>query len=277
MNNKRLEGKVALVTGSTRGIGEQIAYGCAREGAKVVVTGRRVDDGKKVVENIRSEGGIAEFFPTDLTNEDTIIKCVEDVVATFGSLDVLVNNAAPTDHVTGASTGTDGKMSDKVDAPIGELSTESWRKVMTAGLDGLFWVLRYSIPAMQKSGGGTIVNISSIASIQGVGGTDAYVASKGAMNSLTRSIAVNYGKDNIRCNCLVAGAFATPGAAAYLADPVVKKAFLETILVSDIAQPSDMIAPVIFFASDDSSYITGQLLPIDGGLTVNMPVPKLEG
>lgn len=276
MSNRRLEGKIALITGSTRGIGEQLAYGFAKEGAKVAVTGRKVEDGLRVVDTIRKGGGVAEFIPIDLTNEQSVADCVAKTVSHFGGLTVLINNAAPTDHVTGATTGHDGKMSDKADTDVANLTTEQWRKIMTAGLDGLFWVLKYSVPAMQQSGGGSIVNISSIASIQGVGGTDAYTVTKGGMNSLTRAVAVNYAKDNIRCNCLVAGAFATPAAAPLLNDPVMKQAFLDTMLAKDVAPPSAMVGPAVFFASDESWYITGQLLPVDGGLTVKMPIPKLE-
>lgn len=276
MSNARLDGKIALITGSTRGIGEQLAYGFAREGAKVAISGRNVQDGQRVVERIRAAGGTAVFVALEMSEESAVAECIKRVADAFGGLNVLVNNAMPSEHVTGGTAGHDGKLIDKADAAIADLTTERWRKVMLPGLDGLFWVLKYAIPEMQKSGGGSIVNISSIASIQGVGGTDAYTAMKGAMNSLTRSIAVNYAADNIRCNCLVGGAFATPGAAPLLNNPAMKKAFLETMLAKDIAPPSGMVGPAVFFASDESYYITGQLLPVDGGLTIKMPVLKLE-
>lgn len=269
MKAESLQAKIALVTGSTRGIGEEIAHGLAREGANVVVTGRNVEDGARVVAAIRSEGGRAEFVAVDLASEDSIAACVTKTVALFGGLDVLVNNAAPTEFIAGQEGG---------DASVTELTTEGWRKVMTVGMDGLFWMLRAAIPEMKKSGGGSIVNISSVASIQGRGGYDGYTAIKGAMNSLTRSIAVNYGPDNIRCNCLVVGPVLTPGAAASLDQaPTLRQAIADTLLTSDIATPDAISGPVVFFASDASYYITGQQLTVDGGMSIKMPIPKLDG
>jgi NAD(P)-dependent dehydrogenase (short-subunit alcohol dehydrogenase family) len=274
--NGRLTGKVALITGSTRGIGEQLAYGFAREGAKIAVTGRNQARGEAVALRIREEGGVAHFFPIDLTNEQSVSLCMQEAAKHFGALHVLVNNAAPTDHVSASADDDQGNLAGKVDGPVTDISTADWRKVMTAGLDGLFWVLKYAIPVMRDSGGGSIINISSIASLQGVGATDAYTASKGAMNAMTRSIAVNYAKDNIRCNCLVAGAFDTDASKAWLSIPAVKQAFLDTMLARDVAPPSAMVPPALMFASDESWYITGQIMAVDGGLTIKMPVPRLE-
>jgi NAD(P)-dependent dehydrogenase (short-subunit alcohol dehydrogenase family) len=144
----------------------------------------------------------------------------------------------------------------------------------TVSIDGLMWTLKYAIPHMLEVGG-SIINISSTASIQGAGGLDAYTASKGAMNALTRSTAVNY-KPTVRCNCLVAGPFRTAGLAPLLANPVFEKAFNDTVLTPTIGKPEDIAMAVVFFASDESRFITGQVLPVDGGIAVAMAIPKIE-
>jgi NAD(P)-dependent dehydrogenase (short-subunit alcohol dehydrogenase family) len=272
----RLTGKVAIVTGSTRGLGAAVAREMAKEGASLAITGRNSDDGERIAREITDAGGTAAFIRLDLADEASVQRCVQETVQRFGKLNVLVNNAAPTEYITGATTGKDGKLIDKADGSVAALSTDGWRKVMTAGLDGLFWTLHYSIPPILEAGGGSIVNISSTASLLGIGGTDAYTATKGAMNALTRSVAVNYAP-TIRCNTLVAGAFATEGLAPLLSVPEINQAFLDTILHDRIADPSAMAGPVIFFASDESYYITGQCLPVDGGMSIKMAVPKLSG
>jgi NAD(P)-dependent dehydrogenase (short-subunit alcohol dehydrogenase family) len=267
----RLRNKVALVTGSTRGLGRAIAEVFAAEGARVVVTGRTVSDGKNVVDNIQSNGGTAEFVPLDLASEDSVKAAMDKAVECFGSLDILVNNAAPTEFITGSASG---ELADKVDNIVTEISTEDWRKITIPSIDGLFWCLKYSIPKMQQAGAGSIVNISSTASIRSTSGMDAYTASKGAMNALTASIAFNY-RPLIRCNCLVAGLFATEGLAPLLADPVLDAAFKEVVLTPRIGDPLDIAYAATFLASDESAYITGQLLPVDGGIGVYMPIPKI--
>jgi len=265
---RALSGKVALVTGSTRGIGEDIAQALAREGAAVAVTGRNQRDGQRVVDGIVAEGGQAAFVELDLGDENSVAASVEATVARFGGLHVLVNNAAPTEFISGQAGG---------DASVTDLTTEGWRKVTSVGMDGLFFMLRAAIPAMKVCGGGSIINISSVASIQGRGGYDGYTAIKGAMNALTRSIAVNYSGDNIRCNCLVVGPVLTPGAAASLDQvPTLRQAIAETLLTQDIATPDGVSGPVVFFASDASYYITGQQLTVDGGMSIKMPIPKLD-
>lgn len=267
MSQGRLNGKIAIVTGSTKGIGEEIAYGFAREGAKVAVTGRDAKAGQRVVDKIVSEGGTARFVRLELNDEESVANCVKETVDHFGGLNVLVNNAAPTEFIVGLGEG---------DASVDELTLERWHKVTSVGLDGLFLTLRYAIQAMKKGSGGSIINISSNASLQGRGGHDAYTATKGAMNALTRSIAVNYAMDGIRCNCLVAGPFATETAKNALKDPKIMEAFLETTLTHSIAPPSAMAAPAVFFASDESYHITGQLLSVDGGITIMMPIPRVK-
>jgi len=266
-----LTGKTALVTGSTRGLGEAIANTLARSGAATVVTGRNTEDGARVVGDIRSAGGTAEFVHLDLADESSVRGAFEEITARFGRLDVLVNNAAPTEFVTGAATGD---IETKIDDDVTHISTEAWHKITRVGIDGLMWTLKYGIPVMLDSGGGSIVNISSVASIRGTRGVDGYTACKGAMNALTLSTAVNY-QPTIRSNCLVAGAFLTPGIAPLMENPAFVQAFRDVLLTPSVGLPDQMAETVAFLASDAAAYITGQILPIDGGLSVAAPVPKL--
>jgi NAD(P)-dependent dehydrogenase (short-subunit alcohol dehydrogenase family) len=267
----RLDAKIALVTGSTRGLGEAIAVALAENGAKVAVTGRTKDDGARVVARIRAAGGTAEYFYLDLAQEETVKAAADEVAEAFGGLNVLVNNAAPTEYITGSHTGD---LSTKTDTSIAEITTEGWRKITTPSIDGLMWAHKYSIPHMLTTGPSSIINISSTASVQGAGGLAAYTATKGAMNALTRSVAFDY-QPTIRCNTLVAGGFKTQGLAPMLADPRFAKAFDDMVLTPEFGRPEHMAMTVVFFASDEAAYITGQLLQVDGGMTVPMPFPAV--
>jgi NAD(P)-dependent dehydrogenase (short-subunit alcohol dehydrogenase family) len=267
----RLDDKVALVTGGTRGLGRAISHALAGNGAKVAVTGRTEADGIKVAKSIKDAGGQAEFVRLDLSDEDSVKSAIAQTVQKFGKLNVVVNNAAPTEFITGAAAGD---LAQKADDIVTEVTTENWRKITVPSIDGLMWTLKYSIPRMLEAGGGSIINISSTASIRGAGGLDAYTASKGAMNALTLSTAVNY-QPHIRSNCLVAGAFRTEGLAPVLANPAIEQAFNEMVLTPTIGVPEDIAMAVVFFASDEARYITGQILPVDGGIGVAMPIPKV--
>jgi NAD(P)-dependent dehydrogenase (short-subunit alcohol dehydrogenase family) len=266
----RLDGKVALVTGSTRGLGRVIAGALAAEGAAVAVTGRTTDDGTRVAREILDAGGTAEYVPLDLAEEGSVQAAATSTVARFGKLNVLVNNAAPTEYILGST----GDLSTKLDGGVTEIDTDAWRKITTPSIDGLMWMLKYSIPHMQDAGGGSIINISSVVSVLGAGGLDAYTATKGAMNALTRSIAVGYAP-LVRCNTLVAGGFVTEGLAPMLADPRFAQAFDEMVLTPEFGRPEHMAMTVVFFASDESAYITGQQLQVDGGMGLSMPFPKV--
>lgn len=268
----RLDNKVAFVTGGTRGLGEAISRALAANGAKVAVTGRNEGDGQKVAQSIKDAGGQAEYVSLDLSKEEWVEGAIQQTVEIFGELNVLVNNAAPTEFITGSAAGD---LASKADGMVTEITTENWHKITTPSIDGLFWTLKYAIPHILAAGGGSIVNISSTASIRGASGLDAYTASKGAMNSLTLSTAVNF-QPHIRSNCLVAGPFRTDGLAPLLANPTFEKAFNDTVLTSTIGIPDDIAQAAVFFASDESRFITGQILPVDGGYAVPMPIPKIE-
>jgi NAD(P)-dependent dehydrogenase (short-subunit alcohol dehydrogenase family) len=267
----RLDDKVAIITGSTRGLGEAMARRFALEGASVLVTGRTEHDGEKVASEIRDGGGKAAYTYLDQGDEDSVRLAMDKAVEIFGKLNVLVNNAAPTDLLTGAGT----ELKNKIDNTVTEMSTEDWHKITRPSIDGLFWCLKYGIPKLQAAGKGSIINISSTASIMGTGALDGYTASKGALNALTRSTAVNYAP-HIRSNCLIAGPFATDGLKPVLSIPRFAKVINAAVLTETVGDPDDMAQAAVFMASDESRFITGQLLSVDGGYSVIMPMPKVE-
>lgn len=272
MSNGRLQDKVAIVTGSTQGIGEAVAMGYAREGAKVVVCGRGAEKGEKVTKAIRDEGGTAHFIQFDLGDEQSVENLVKQTVSHFGGLDIVVHNAHPTESTGGGPAG----LAAKVDNPIADLTTEAWRKLTLPTFDGMFWVLREAIREFKKQGGGTIVNMSSMVSLQGLVGVDVHTATKGAMNSLTRSIAVEYAPYNVRCNTIVVGLVATAGIAAMQQDSVIAPQLASTVLTSRIGEPRDFVGPAVFLASDEEAFfITGQCLCVDGGMGIKMVIPPI--
>jgi NAD(P)-dependent dehydrogenase (short-subunit alcohol dehydrogenase family) len=245
----RLERKVAVVTGSTRGIGRSIAQMFAAEGAKVAVTGRTVERGQKVVDLIRAEGGEAEFFRLDVGDEDSVRGVMDGVVKRFGKLTTLVNNAAPTVEV-----GSNIK-------PLAENTTEEWNHIIRNGLTGpVFWASKYAIPHLRAAGGGSIINISSGQSIMGMGGFAAYAAIKGAMNSITRTVAVEEAPNNIRCNAILVGR-------------VVAKGDIGTGIspghLTRLGAPNDIAYLAVYLAADESEFTTGAVLHSDGGFSIN--------
>jgi NAD(P)-dependent dehydrogenase (short-subunit alcohol dehydrogenase family) len=246
----RLDGRIALVSGSTRGIGRSIAELFAAEGAKVAVTGRTVEKGQKVVSAIREQGGEAEFFSLDITDEDSVHRVVEQVVERFGGLTTLINNAAPT-----ADVATTVK-------PLNEYSTAEWTQILTGTLTGnVFWASKYAWPHLVAAGGATIVNISSGQSMRGYTGFGAYAAAKGGMNSVTRTLAVEGRPHGIRCNCIVVGRVV-----AGRGDSGVG---LSDARFGGVGTPMQIATTALFLASDESSFINGDLITADGGQQMN--------
>ena len=245
----RLEGKVALVTGSTRGIGRTIAEMFASEGAKVAVTGRTAARGEKVANLIRESGGEAEYFPLDVTSEESVAATVDAVVDRFGSLNVLVNNAAPTVEVS------------QTVKRLADYTTDEWNLIILSALTGnVFWACKYGIPRLAEAGGGSIINISSGQSVVGIAGFAAYGAAKGGMNSLTRTIAVEEAPRNIRCNTIVVGRVLSKGDTG---------AGITPGHLTRLGNPADIAYAAIYLASDESAFVTGSILTADGGYTIN--------
>ena len=252
----RLKGKVAIVTGSTSGIGIGIARLYAAEGAKVVICGRRQEKGQAVVDRIVSEGGEASYHFMDITDLSSIEKLFADTVEKYGKIDILVNNAANV-------ALKDGR--------IDELTVDMWDAIFQSDLRGTFYATKCVLPYMEKNEkGGSIVNIGSMASINGDISSTAYACAKAGVDMLTKSVALQYGKKGIRCNCVRPGLIVTPENDANV-PPFVKDIFLSNIMVNRYGCPEDIGHLCVYLASDESEYVTGQIMTVDGGLNSHVP------
>ena len=252
---ERLKDKVAVVTGSTSGIGIGIARLYAAEGAKVVICGRRKEKGEVVVEQIRSAGGEATYHFLDLTDFATIEKLIDDTAESYGKIDILVNNAA--------NVGLP-------DGRVDELTLEMWDAIFNSDLRGAFYAIKCVLPHMQKNGGGSIVNIGSMASCGGDLGATAYSCAKAGVDMLTSSVALQYGKENIRCNCVRPGLIVTPQNEAVVSEQL-RQIFLSNIEVNRYGCPEDIGHACVFFGSDESAFVTGQIINVDGGMNSHAP------
>ena len=271
----RLKGEVALITGSTKGIGRAIAQKCAAEGAAVVVTGRTESAGKKVVDGIVADGGRAIFVRTDVTVEADVKAAVDAAVAEYGKLTALVNNAATMEMLTGATGG------EPIDGVVRDLSTEAWNAMITMVLTSQFWGCKYAIPALTAAGGGAIVNISSIASAQAVAGSAGYSAGKAALHALTRSVAIEEAGNGIRCNCVVVGTVLHGDPAGKTAEvaPKLQSSFreaLKTLQMTRLGRPQDIGNLCAFLCSHEADFITAAVIAADGGLMSKMALPPVD-
>lgn len=247
----RLKGKVAIVTGSTSGIGVGIAKLFAAEGAKVVICGRRQEKGQAVVDEIVSAGGEAFYHFMDITVIESIDQLMADTVEKYGKIDILVNNAA--------NVGLK-------DGRVDELTLEMWDAVFQSDVRGTFYATKCVLPYMKKDEqGGSIINIGSMASCGGDLGSTAYACAKAGVDMLTQSTALQYGKQNVRCNCVRPGLIVTPQNAAYVPQ-ALKDIFLSNICVNRYGCPEDIGHMCVYLASDESAYVTGQIVNVDGGL-----------
>ena len=253
----RLEGKVALVTGATKGIGRGVARRFALEGARVVATGRTAELGKQVEAEILSEGGEAVFVRTDIGVESDVARAVEFAVERYGSLTTLVNNAAAT-HLVG--------LPERGDTQLDQLSNAVMQESLQTNVWGLFWCCKHAIAQMLRAGGGSIVNISSGVAVKGAQKMDAYTATKGAMNALTRSLAVEYAKQKIRVNAISTGFIETGDITDEQLAAPGQRAWLEQIIpLPYFGVPEDIAQGCVYLASDEARYVTGAVLAIDGG------------
>jgi NAD(P)-dependent dehydrogenase (short-subunit alcohol dehydrogenase family) len=248
-DSQRLAGEIALVTGSTAGIGRAIAVAFGREGADVVVTGRDRDRGSRVVKTIAGAGGSAAFIPADLASEAACGELVHATIDRFGGLTVLVNNAVA------SAVGADG--------PVGEVATAAWESVLRVNLTAPMWLCRAAIPAMIAAGHGSIVNISSRQGERASPRFAAYATSKGGLNALTRSIAVDYAKQGIRANTISPGYVLNERRDRDL-DPE-RRARLEGMHLTRLGEAEDVAHAAVYFASRESEFATGVNFPLDGG------------
>ena len=247
----RLQDKVALISGGARGMGAVEARLFAKEGAKVTIGDVLEDEGRKLEAEIQAAGGEALFVRLDVTREADWQQAVEATVTRFGKLDVLVNNA-----------GISGR------GRVEDTSIEEWNRVMEVNATGVFLGSKLAIPAMRRSGGGSIINISSQLGLVGTyHSSPQYQASKGAVRLLTKATAIQYAGEGIRANSVHPGPIVTPMTEAARADPERYTLMLSRIPLGCYGQPEDVAYGVLYLASDESRWVTGSELVIDGGWT----------
>ncbi|MGN0078145.1 MAG: SDR family NAD(P)-dependent oxidoreductase [Coriobacteriales bacterium] len=251
----RLSGKVAIVTGSTSGIGIGIAKVYAKEGAQVIICGRREARGQEVVDEIVAEGGKASYHFMDITQAESIEALMADTAKEYGKIDILVNNAANV-------ALKDGR--------VDELTLDMFDAIVSSDLRGTFYAIKCALPYMQENGGGSIVNIGSMASCGGDLGSTAYACAKAGVDILTQYTAQQYGKQGIRCNCIRPGLIVTPQNEAKVPQ-ALKDIFLGSIMVDRYGCPEDIAHAAVYFGSDESAYVTGQIINVDGGMNSHAP------
>lgn len=256
----RLADKAALITGAGSGIGRESALLFAREGAQVVVVDINAEGGQETVSLIREAGGEASFFEADVSKAVDARAMIEFAESTYGRLNVLFNNA-------GIFHPRDGS--------VLETEEEIWDLVMDVNLKGVFLGCKYGIPALLRAGGGSIINTASFVALMGAAVSQiAYTASKGGVLSLTREIAVEFARQNIRANALCPGPVETPLLAELLADPARRQRRLVHIPMGRFARAREMAQAALFLASDESSYINGATFVVDGGITAAYVTPE---
>lgn len=253
---KRVEGKVAIVTGGALGIGRAACLELAKEGAKVAVTDIADAEGQKVVDEIKGLGGTAKYWHVDTANEDEVSEAFVEIAKEFGSIDVLVNNA-----------GIAG-----VNKPTHEITKDEWDKVINVNVSGVFYCTKHAIPAMKKAGAGSIINLSSIYGMIGAADLPPYHASKGAVRLMSKNDALIYAKDKIRVNSIHPGFIWTPlveqlGKESAEGVDAFRKQLDSLHPIGHVGAPEDIAYGVLYLASDESKFVTGTELVIDGGYT----------
>jgi len=257
--SKRLDGKIALVTGGGTGIGAAIAKRFAAEGARVAICGRRAKLLERVVGEIRAAGGSAEGTPLDLSDEASARGFVASAAERHGRIDVLVNNAMQL-----------------VVKPLAQMSTEEWRKSLAVALDAVFFTTSEALPRMLSQGGGSIVNVSSLAAHFSDAGLGGYSAAKAGLESLSRAAALEGAARNVRVNVLALGMHASEAGEEAYRDPSARRAMERRIALGRFGRPEEAAAAALFLASDEASFITGATLIHDGGQSASLGSPELE-
>lgn len=255
MNMGRLDNKVAIVTGGAMGIGKAAAEVLAREGAKVAIGDINEKVGEETTEAIRKEGGEVFFQKFDISVSAEVERLVNAAVDRYGKLDVLVNNVGIA--ISGSAA---------------DISEEDWNRVLNVNLSGVWRGMKYAIPHMIKNGKGSIINTSSVQSLVGFHGWAGYAASKGAINSLTQQAAIDYAPQQIRINAIAPGTIMTPMNEKIfkeVADPVALiKSWNDAHPIGRFGQPEEVANLILFLASDESSFITGEIVRVDGGMVI---------
>lgn len=248
-----LEGKVAVITGSSRGIGRAIAERMAEAGARVVVSSRKAPACEPVAEGIREAGGEAIVIPCNISSKEALQNLVDQTTAELGPIDILVCNAA----------------SNPVYGPMKDVDDDAFDKIMQNNVRSNFWLANMTAPSMAARGGGAIIIISSVAGLQGNTGIGVYGISKAADFQLVRNLAVEWGKKNIRANCIAPGLIKTDFAKALWENPKALAHVERVTPLGRIGQPDEIAGAAVFLASDAAAYMTGQSIIIDGGSTIS--------
>ena len=252
----RLDGKIAIITGAASGIGKATAQRVAAEGARIVVADLNADGAKQVAETISAAGGEATAVQADLADNDSVRAMVESAVTAYGGLDILHNNAAAT-HLAATR-----------DLPVSAADPAVWDEMMRVNLRGALVAIQAAVPHMIARGGGSVINTASGSGLTGDLRNPAYGASKAALISLTRYAATEFGKQGIRCNAISPGYIVIPGKPGRDA---LNATMLRHALTPRLGRPEDVAALVVFLASDESAFITGQNICVDGGSLAHQP------
>lgn len=247
----RLKEKVAVITGAATGIGAATAERFAAEGASIVIADINEAAGLATMHGIRERGGDARFVHTDVADGDQVRHLILSTLRHYGRIDILHNNAACFDAVQ----------------PLADTTEETWEKTINVNLRSIYLACRAAIPAMIQRSSGVIINTSSVLGVVGAPSFSAYIASKGGIVQLTRSIAIDYGRYGIRANSLCPGITASPPAKETLKNAESRESLLRMTVLGRVANPSEIAAAALFLASEDSSYVTGTCLFVDGGWT----------
>ena len=246
--SKRLQGKIAFVTGAGSGIGEATALRFAEEGATVVLCGRRIEPLQGVQEKIRTQGGQAEIAVADVSDEQAYVGALKATAQRHGRLDILVNNAMA--YTWGG---------------IDTMTTADWHANFATTVDGTFWGTRTAMQLMKEQGGGSIVNIASICGLFGTAWMAGYSAAKAAVINFSRAAASEGAPHNIRCNVIIPGVVDTPATAGMLGDDKTRTNTEKVIPMKRVGLPVELANAILFLASDEASYVTGASLAVDGG------------
>ena len=248
-----LAGKTALVTGASRGIGRAIAVGYARAGADVAIAARSAEALAETKSDVEALGRKAFVVPADVTDRDAVRRMVDDAIAALGQLDVVVNNAGGTSFMV----------------PFTDLRFEGWTKVMRLNTESIVHVMQAAGPHLLERQSGSVINVASVAGLGGTPMVSPYGASKAAVVSLTRSVAVEWASRNVRVNALCPGWTATDLNRALWENEDTSKAMTATIPMGRWGQAEEMVGAAVFLGSDSASYVTGQALVVDGGILAN--------
>ena len=251
----RLEGKVAVVTGGGAGFGEGICRRFAAEGARVVVNDVNEQDGRRVADAIREAGGEARFVYADVSSDADTGRLVGETVDAYGGLDVMVNNAGVPQR----------------NQPMESVTEDEFDRIFAVNVKAIYWSAKHTVPLMREAGGGCIIHTASTAAISPRPGLVWYNGSKGAVNTITRSMAVELAPDRIRVNSVCPVAGETQMLAEFLGGevtPEMHAKFMSTVPLGRLSQPEDIANAVLFLASEDAGFLTGVCLPVDGGRTI---------